>query len=381
MAEKDYYERLCKFYEIMVGTIPDRDSFKRTLKQTVTEEDLEVFFMLPMSGNIHFSKLKKKSKMPEEELHTRLNRLASEGFILVYNSLYERGNPIYMAEQQVRKPEDTPRRTAYAKFFNKGIEGDLEESVKTKTPYYRVLAAETAIKESSELREIDINITLPKPGEVLPVDIVTEMINNEANLIGVAKCFCRLTKRHLEEGCDHPLETCFVFNELAQALISNGFARKIDYDETIQILMDSEEKGLVLNVDNCGSKIRSLCNCCPCCCIVLRSMNRGEGFAGTSSRYVVNFEADKCKSCKICISRCPTDARSHDNDKITVDLRKCLGCGLCVITCPSAANSMVLRGKTEKIPETRAKLYDKIYREAMLWIARKKIFGKKKKPS
>ncbi|MCP4761900.1 MAG: hypothetical protein GY870_08960, partial [archaeon] len=170
MVKKDNYERLCKFYEVMVGTLPDRDDFKEALKKTVTNEDLEVFFKIPMTGNIHFSKLLKKSKLEENELYSRLNHLASEGFILIYDSLYERGNPVFMTEQQVRKTEETPERLAYAKFFNKGIEGDLEEMVETKTPYYRVLAAETTIKDTSELRMIEMDIDLPNSSGVLPVD-------------------------------------------------------------------------------------------------------------------------------------------------------------------------------------------------------------------
>ncbi|MCP4763407.1 MAG: 4Fe-4S dicluster domain-containing protein [archaeon] len=252
--------------------------------------------------------------------------------------------------------------------------------VETKTPYYRVLAAETTIKDTSELRMIEMDIDLPNSSGVLPVDIVTEMIKKEANLIGVAKCYCRLTKKYVGEGCDHPLETCFVFNESAKGLIEFGFAREINYDETIQILKKCEEEGLVLNVDNCASNIRSLCNCCSCSSVILRSIIRGEGFAGTSSRYEVNFMADKCESCKVCISRCPTGARNvSDAKKIIVDLKKCIGCGLCVTTCPTAANSMILRTKPDKIQQTHKKLYAKIQREAMLWLARKKIFGKKKK--
>ena len=56
MAKKDYFENLCKFYELM-GTLPDRDNFKEALQKTLNAEDLEIFFKMPLSGNIHFSKL------------------------------------------------------------------------------------------------------------------------------------------------------------------------------------------------------------------------------------------------------------------------------------------------------------------------------------
>jgi len=378
MARTDSYEKLCRFYEIMVGRIPDRDQFKEALRRTVAEADLDIFFELPLSGNISFSKLLKKSRLGEGDLLSRLKHLASEGFILLYEAdkglSCERGNPVFMTEQQVRKHEDTVQRKAYAEFFNRGIEGDLEELVETKTPYYRILSAEPALINASSLKTIEIDVTLPAPGAVLPIDQVTVMIKNEARVIGVAKCFCRLAKKHLHEGCDHALETCFVFNELAQSLIDYGTARRIDYDEAIQILQNCESEGLVHNIDNCTTEIRSLCNCCPCCCIVLKSIKRGESFAGSSSRYMVRFDREKCKKCAACIPYCPTEARVFIENEMTVNPEACIGCGLCVTACPEAANSMVPRKKKHKLPNTYTNLYGKIGREAMISIAKKKIW-------
>lgn len=381
MMKKDYYEDLCKFYELMVGTIPDRDSFQEALIKTVAAEDLEIFFKIPTSGNILFSKLLKKSKIPDEEIRKRLENLASEGFILEYKTdkgdAYERGNPVFMSEQQVRKSQDSPQRRTYVKFFNALIDGELREAVITKTPYYRVLTAEQAISTPSELRTIDIDVALPSPGEVLPIDIITEMIKKDGALIGVADCFCRRTKKDVGEGCEYPVETCFVFNELAQTLIKHGYAREIDYEKTILILKNCEEKGLVHNVDNCSKDIRSLCNCCPCCCILLKSVKKGVTNAEAPSRYIVQFEGEKCKNCGTCISRCPTDARVSTDDRVDVDLEKCIGCGLCVTTCPNGANRMVLREKPQKILSSWRKLNEKIGKEAMVSILKKKIFGKK----
>jgi len=381
MMKKDYYEDLCRFYELRVGTIPDRDSFQEALVKTVVAEDLEIFFKIPTSGNILLSKLLKKSKIPDEELQKRLYNLASEAFILEYKTdkgkAYERGNPVFMSEQQVRKSQDSPQRMAYVKFFNTLIDGELRGAVVTKTPYFRVLTAEQAISTPSELRTIDIDVTLPSPGEVLPIDIITEMIKKDGALIGVADCFCRRTKKDVGEGCEYPVETCFVFNELAQTLIKHGYAREIDYEETILILKNCEEKGLVHSVDNCSKDIRTLCNCCSCCCILLKSVKKGETNAEAPSRYIVNFEGEKCKNCSTCISRCPIDARVSNDNLIAVDMEKCIGCGLCVTACPNGANRMVLRERPQQIQSSWKKLNKKIGKEAIVSIAKKKVFGGK----
>ena len=380
MAEKDIFERLCKYFEFMVGPLPKREAFKRTLQDTVTADELDVFFLLPLSGHLTLDKLKKKARIPVEELYERLHRLASEGLILAYETpegwAYERGNPVFMTEQQVRKLEDTPRRTFYAEYFNTFLKEEEPTALPTKTPYYRVLPVEATLTTVTEPRTIPMNVVIPDPRQVLPIDIIAEVMKKEETLIGVAECYCRRTKRIVGEACDYPLETCFVFNRLAQTLIEHGFARKIEYTEAMKIIRQCEELGLVHNVDNCTEEIQSLCNCCSCCCVLLKVWARGQTNAGAPSRYVVEHDVDKGILCETCISRCPTNARSVINERLVSNTSMCLGCGLCVTTCPQGANRMVLREKPSKIPRTYGDLYGKIGREAIVGMVKRKIVGR-----
>jgi electron transport complex protein RnfB len=73
-------------------------------------------------------------------------------------------------------------------------------------------------------------------------------------------------------------------------------------------------------------------------------------------------------SCKTCIDRCPTDARTLIDGRIVVAEERCIGCGLCVTTCPGGANAMRPREKKQKIPGTHRDLYTRIGREAILSI-------------
>ena len=378
MSRHDNYERLCNFYELL-GRIKDRDEFKQALQQTVSSEDLDVFFLLPVAGHVALSKLKKKSKMPPEQLLAALKRLAEEGFIWAYEIegayAYERGHVVFMAEQQVRKKEETSQRICFARYFNGLIEGDLGTSLPTKTPAYRVLPAEPSITPSSRLRTIEMGAEIPNPSGTLPIDIITEMVRKDGSLIGVGECFCRKAKRVVDKGCDYPLECCFVFNAMAQTLIENGFARKIEFDEAVEILKNCEDLGLVHNVDNCEGEIRSLCNCCPCCCVVMKSVMRGETNAGAPSRYVVDFCTEKCSDCEACVSRCPVGAWTVVGGHAVVDTGRCIGCGLCATTCPAGAIGMVLRDTIRPIPKTLPKLQNKIGLEAVFAYAKRKIFG------
>ena len=389
MPGKDLYDDLCGFYEFMLGPLPQRDEFRRALQETVTPDELRVFFLLPFTGRGSFDKLRKKAKMPDEELLAYLNRLAAEGFVVAYTAggqtVYERGNPVFMTEQQVRKAEDTPRRAFYARFFNGYLNGEVAIAAPTKTPYYRVLPLEATLTgsagaaegegEGQKGRVIPINVDIPDPRAVLPIDAVSEMIRRDARLIGVADCYCRRTKRLVGEGCDHPLETCLVFNKIAETLIEHGTARRISYDEAMDIIWEAEERGLVHNVDNCEGAITSVCNCCPCCSILLRSWQRGMTNADSPSRYRVVLAADRCTLCLTCVDRCPSGARSVQDGRMTVDDRLCLGCGLCVTACAQGANQMMLRETQARLPGTSEELYRKIGHEALVGIARDRIRG------
>lgn len=61
MGNKDLHERLCRYYEFITGPMPDRDRFIEVLRQTVTSDELSVFFLIPFIKPVSFEKLKSKS--------------------------------------------------------------------------------------------------------------------------------------------------------------------------------------------------------------------------------------------------------------------------------------------------------------------------------
>jgi electron transport complex protein RnfB len=378
MPDKDLYASLIGFYEFQLGRLPHRDEFKQALQAALTPEDLRVFFLLPFFGMVPIEKIETKAAkagIPKEELHRTVMRLIPEGLVDSYvgpsGRMVGRAPIIALLEFQVRLKEESPMRTVCVKVMNAFIEG-ATQAIPTRTPYYRVLPVEATVAPA-----IPLGIPVADPRQVLPIDVISEMIKREP-LIVVADCYCRATKTLIGEDCGHPLETCFYFNELAMLKLESAYARRVDYDEAMRILRDCEQRGLVHNVSNCEGKIQTLCNCCSCSCGVLRARLRGQTNTAAPSRFVVAFDPARCTAsagCKQCVPVCNLHNFSVADGTLSIDLANCIGCGQCVAACPHGALRLVARQRPPKVFRDNDALYRRINTEAMVGLVVRKIRG------
>ncbi len=53
-----------------------------------------------------------------------------------------------------------------------------------------------------------------------------------------------------------------------------------------------------------------------------------------------NVDVEKCTGCESCVTECPSEAISMDEEKAVVDADECVDCGVCVDACPVEAISM-----------------------------------------
>jgi len=183
----------------------------------------------------------------------------------------------------------------------------------------------------------------------MPFEQVSSIIE-KGKSFAVNDCICKKEKELLGERCDRPMEVC-----LAIAPIPNFFddhplkARPITKQEAYDILKISEEAGLVHMSSNIEKGHYYICNCCGCCCGVLRGVNEYSGAKGVNSNYYAVIDAEECVSCGVCADeRCQVHAIDEKDDVYEIDKDKCIGCGLCVSTCPSDAISLI-RKKQEDI--------------------------------
>jgi Fe-S-cluster-containing hydrogenase component 2 len=383
MAQKDFFEDLIRYYEFQIGRMPRRDEFKCALEETFTEDDLRIFFQLPYLGFISEEKFKKKLEkigLAEREFDQAMSRMIPKGLVDKFQKKgewgYERAPVIVVLEMTVREPEDSSLRRITAQVMNDLIEG-AAETIPTKTPYYRVLPLEPAIQADSRSTYLKIDAEIPDTRQVLPLDIISEMIKG-AELIALSNCYCRSAKQILGEGCDHPLETCFYFDELAQMKLQTDYARQLSYDEAMDILYECETHGLVHNVSNCEGKIQTLCNCCECSCGVLKAWNRGLRNTTSPSRYLIKLDAEKCDLQKSCVAACPVNALSIESQELVVNKEMCIGCGLCIPACPVAALHLELRENPPKVFKDNDALYRNIYTESAIGLVSRSLGINKK---
>ncbi len=190
-----------------------------------------------------------------------------------------------------------------------------------------------------QVRVIPVEKTISmKWGEVLPLESVSAILDS-ATTIAQTECTCRVMARN----CDNPTDVCILLDDFAELFIDRGVARRISKAEAHEILQRCEELGLVHHLNNADSSgFEFLCNCCTCCCMVLRGMAiLGKEDICYKSRFVSKLDHEACTGCGLCVDRCQFGAIIVQDEKAAVDVGKCFGCGLCASGCPEHAVTLV----------------------------------------
>ncbi len=196
-------------------------------------------------------------------------------------------------------------------------------------------------------RVIPIGITLPAKTHVLAFEDIREIVETSRTR-AVAKCTCRLTAHK----CDKKLEACIQINRAAEYSITRGTGRELTKQETLDLVRECEEEGLIHVVMNKQNADHFICNCCECCCMTMPILIEQGIRVIEPSRFLAEVDEDECDSCEICVSRCFFGAITVDTDEAAkVDPEKCLGCGLCLVTCPTEAISMKEVREKDFVPE------------------------------
>ncbi len=200
-------------------------------------------------------------------------------------------------------------------------------------------------------RVVPVDAEINGKSEIVPHDDIQRMIE-DANSFILNDCLCRKEQALAGNPCKHELATCLGFSKEVNAYDDFTMGGKIiTKEKALQVLKDAEESGLVHNLFyNTIKGHIGVCNCCPCCCGVIRGVKEfGAEHILARSNYLAKIDGEICTACGICADeRCPMDAIEEADGVYSVIEEKCVGCGLCLVTCPVDAIALMERPISER---------------------------------
>jgi len=178
---------------------------------------------------------------------------------------------------------------------------------------------------------------------ILPYDDVRAILMT-SKTFRVRDCICRVQRAHIGHPCSFPLKICLSFSSRQ----GSPGPDDISQAEALALLDKAEQVGLVHTVSNVIEGFGYVCNCCGCCCALLRGINEwGIANSVAYANYYAVIDSDECLGCGTCIARCQVNAISERDGVSVVDRQRCIGCGLCVTGCPNDAARLMLKPETE----------------------------------
>ena len=199
------------------------------------------------------------------------------------------------------------------------------------------------------MRVIPVEKEIATRQEALPYNRVSHIIE-QGKKFTVTDCICKKEQGILDNPCQKPVDVCLGIH-FDEASLGSADSRTISREEALDILDKAEEAGLVHLTTNTQTENYFICNCCGCCCGVLRAINLLETNVMTDSHYFARIDPDECTACGVCADeRCQVGAIKQDDEgNYQVQLERCIGCGLCVSTCPVEAVQLVRKPEEELV--------------------------------
>jgi Fe-S-cluster-containing hydrogenase component 2 len=221
---------------------------------------------------------------------------------------------------------------------------------------------ELATSRLPKMRVIPIEESVEAEHRVATYDELRHLIEQSGDRIAVQECMCRKVSDLQGKGCHatERREVCMSLGDLADLYVEEGWGRRVDQNEALEIARKNEEEGLVLMPGN-EQEPAFMCACCGDCCGMLSMIqNFPKPAEVVGSNYYAQVTTELCTGVGSCVERCPMAAVSMDNGYAVVNLARCIGCGLCVPTCPEDAIHLVKKDQETVPPLTEEDHFDTI---------------------
>ena len=341
MEDTNLYEKLGRHLDQGVVGSPKSPALMEILNILFPSEEAQLAIRLPMQ-NKTLSELKEIFPERSDSLEEILKGMIKRGTVFTIKR-----------PGQERKYRLMPSIVGWAESpFWPGKDTEVTRKLAPLWIRYREEAygAELARAGMPVMRVLPISKTLANSTDVLPTDALRPLVEKQS-FCAVAHCPCRQMKKAVGEGCDHTIDNCLHFGTMGRYMVEQGLAREITTEETLDILKQANEEGLVHSVDNIDGHVGTICNCCSCCCAFLETKKAMGLNAMEASNYIARVDSALCTGCGICEDRCPMGAIVvGDEDVAEVNYDACIGCGVCTPTCPTEAVDLVQRAEIKSPP-------------------------------
>jgi len=313
-----WYERLANALNALPNSFPrTKSNIEITLLKKIFLPE-EAFLAGQLTGTPEqVSVIAQRTGLSEEDTASRLKAMMSRDFV--------RGNAaagmfrlspfvVGIYESQMDKMDHE-----LAHLFEEYLEQGGIEIMRPQPAIHRVIPAQSAVKTEW----------------ILPYDKLKELLIS-CNTFRVRDCICR--KQQDLEGtrkCTFPLHVELIFYT-GPASADPPVPPFVTREEALAVLDKTEKIGLVHTVSNVADGVFYVCNCCGCCCGILRGITEfGIEKSVAAANYYSVIDPARCVGCGTCIKRCHMHAISAKDEISVVDRTKCIGCGLCASGCPA----------------------------------------------
>ncbi len=327
---KDVYQQLAKALDSLPNGFPRTPSNVELLILKKIFSFEEALLASQLSDTMEtVQAIAKRIRLSEEETSIKLTKMAKRG--LLWFDEEEDGTPQFrlapfivgIYEAQL-KSMDHELAHLFEQYM---LDGGAVGIMKPQPALHRVIPAQNAVKSEW----------------ILPYDDVKAILL-VAKTFHLQDCICRVQQDHIGRRCNFPLRTCLSFSTLERPTRSGDISQA----EALAFLDKAEEIGLVHTVSNVMEGFGYICNCCGCCCAILRGINDwGIKNSVAHANYYSVINPDECQGCGTCRERCQVHAIYEQNGVSVVNLEQCIGCGLCVTGCPNDAAKLQRKPESE----------------------------------
>lgn len=348
------YRLLQQRLDRKVQGAPESPTLMKILSLLFSPDEAEIAKKIP-SQPTSLDILSRRLNIPKDELNDRMTEMARRGVVI---DIEHNGQRYFMLPPVViglfeftfmRSRPDMPMAKLARLFDEYFYENERFTSslFQGKTQLFRSFVREEAVPDDDHTEILDWERTS---------HIVTS-----SSAIAVGLCQCHHSALHLGKACNRSQEVCLTFNYAAEVLIQNGHARSITPVDAMSILEECKEAGLAQTGDNVQRKVTFICNCCGCCCHVMRGIKTFDLHQGiVTSNWIMKVDLSNCNGCGKCAEACPVDAieiaeQTEGEKKRKWAVRNetiCLGCGVCYSACKFGGATMKPRPKRVFTPET-----------------------------